>query len=739
MSPAGTIFFGEVAIRNTIDARASVYNVNFDGTTTTRAFVPTLIIGSRMDTADIALEDGTLPSCVLELELNGSVGSGAVAGVYTFEPVASGHSNTGLKITLQATSSTAYSNLQIINRGTDYDVGDIVNVTREQVGGSGSTTFVSFKVKRVGSPLETSNNLTFTGDLGKVELETGEGIMTTERFLAVTSTTVRDQASGTLYTSVPDQPPGAQSYIVGDTFTPTTRDFFNRQLILELSPKGHRVHKELDIFPTYNQHKIYYTTLTNALAVGTKVRGATSNALGIVIKHDTTRNNAILRYTSAVSGTGVVGTYFNVTGVSSASGSAATFDIILDTTTSVSSILIRNTGSGFVPNETITIQEKHVGGAWNDTDTFAVLTVSKVDSDYIIVHRDSKDWGKAGSQFSGTEIIQNTGASTNYFTATSIELHWTPEDIVTKREPTTITADQTLLTSGQETATEGGGESYAHADYLGNLGFHGRGKVLVAADHSETYDSEMRQRKVNLISSPLFSQGVTQRGRTFSAGLKQARTPLNQKGARTEGTNTIVAGDTSPPYLAITGTALRIDDIKNSVTSIPGDSSTTVRVTTDGVSRTGVDLHGGQNWGYRPAGQKLYDTTNFISERLVSEANDTFVMEDDHGRVMGEYFGQGGIVLLEDDTTLLWETATIVDETHYFVSEESTQVDSYNFISESGERIIDETLSNPFILEEALMAGQKESSQSGPSIGDLRNIVFSENYAIMSKIREENF
>ena len=65
LSPAGTIFFGEVAIRNRVDARASVYNVNFDGTTTTRAFVPTLIIGSRQDTADIALEDGTVPSGVL--------------------------------------------------------------------------------------------------------------------------------------------------------------------------------------------------------------------------------------------------------------------------------------------------------------------------------------------------------------------------------------------------------------------------------------------------------------------------------------------------------------------------------------------------------------------------------------------------------------------------------------------------------------------------------------------------
>jgi hypothetical protein len=35
------------------------------------------------------------------------------------------------------------------------------------------------------------------------------------------------------------------------------------------------------------------------------------------------------------------------------------------------------------------------------------------------------------------------------------------------------------------------------------------------------------------------------------------------------------------------------------------------------------------------------------------------------------------------------------------------------------------------------MAGQKESNQSGPSIGDLRNIMFSENYTIMQKVQQE--
>ena len=154
------------------------------------------------------------------------------------------------------------------------------------------------------------------------------------------------------------------------------------------------------------------------------------------------------------------------------------------------------------------------------------------------------------------------------------------------------------------------------------------------------------------------------------------------------------------------------------------------------MSRTGVNLSSGVNFGYRPSGQKLFESTNFISEKIISEANDTLVMEDIHGRIMGEYFGQGGIVLFEDDTEMLCETATIADETEYFVSEETTQVSSYNLITESGERIIDES-SNRFLTEGALMMGQKESNQSGPTIGDLRNIMFTENYRIMQKLQQE--
>ena len=102
---------------------------------------------------------------------------------------------------------------------------------------------------------------------------------------------------------------------------------------------------------------------------------------------------------------------------------------------------------------------------------------------------------------------------------------------------------------------------------------------------------------------------------------------------------------------------------------------------------------------------------------------------------MGEDFTQGGIILLEDGQQVLWEDATINDETKYFVSEESTQVGSFNLLDETGSRLIDETDSLPLIKEDALMIGQKNSEHSGPTIGDLSDMMFTENYSMMNKIQ----
>tara|TARA_X000001036_G_scaffold75190_1_gene66775 strand:+ start:3021 stop:7571 length:4551 start_codon:yes stop_codon:yes gene_type:complete len=511
LSPAGTIFFGEVSIRSEVDGSAAIYNVDFDGTNTTRSFIPTLIIGSKIDTADIELEEGT-----------------------------------------------------------DF---------------SEDSVFSSFK--------------------GRVLLETGEGVMTTERFLATSSSTVKDQSSG-------------QPYILGtDTVEETDRDFFKRQLTAEVTAKGSRVNKQLMIYPHYNQHKISYTTLDNALAVGTKVKGGDTHNRGIVIEHDTTNK-------------------------------------------------------------------------------------------FIIIHTNLSDQGKRATEFSGTEAIEHIDTGANYFTATSIELHHAPDDIVSNSsQSTAITPDTTITSANQKISNgvEGGGDTYAHADYIS--GFHGRGRKLTANDPNETYDSEMRQRKVNIISSPLFTQATTQRGRTFSAGVKQTRT-LNTQSSRTVGSNTKVTN--------LTGTALRIDSSLN----------TTVAENKNGVS-----------FGHRPAGQKLFESASILSERIMTEDGDNLIFEPQSGRILGETdFGQGGTILNEDGTYISYEDATIADYELVFVSEESSQLESFNLIDETnGNRLIDETSSKPLLLEEAYMIGQKDSSIVGPTIGDLGDMMFTENYSMMKKIQ----
>jgi hypothetical protein len=272
---------------------------------------------------------------------------------------------------------------------------------------------------------------------------------------------------------------------------------------------------------------------------------------------------------------------------------------------------------------------------------------------------------------------------------------------VTKEEPSTIAPDTTITSANQKisaSSVEGGGSTYT----VGVSGFTGRGRILTANDPSEAYDSEMRQRKVNIISSPLFTQSATQRGKTFSAGVKQIRT-LNTQSSRTLGTNTKVTN--------LSGTALRIDSAFNTTSLV------------------------GVSFGHRPAGQKLFESTNFLSERIVTESQEPLIFEPDNGNCLGENFSQGGIVLLEDGTELLWEDATINDETKYFVSEESTQIGSYNLLDETGSRLIDETDSLPLISEDALMIGQKDSEQSGPTIGDLSSMMFTENYSMMNKIQ----
>ena len=89
------------------------------------------------------------------------------------------------------------------------------------------------------------------------------------------------------------------------------------------------------------------------------------------------KDNGILSATSNVTGTGSANTYTGVSGTASGNGSGATFDLVLDTNTNISSLKINNPGFNYAVNETITIRQDAVGGS--GATTFATITVSSVE------------------------------------------------------------------------------------------------------------------------------------------------------------------------------------------------------------------------------------------------------------------------------------------------------------------------------------------------------------------------
>jgi hypothetical protein len=95
------------------------------------------------------------------------------------------------------------------------------------------------------------------------------------------------------------------------------------------------------------------------------------------------KDNGILTVTSSVSGTGATGTYAardeSTHGLTpGGDGEGMTFDIILNTNTSISSIKINNPGYNFAVNETITIPQSAVGGS--GATTFATITVASLEN-----------------------------------------------------------------------------------------------------------------------------------------------------------------------------------------------------------------------------------------------------------------------------------------------------------------------------------------------------------------------
>ena len=86
------------------------------------------------------------------------------------------------------------------------------------------------------------------------------------------------------------------------------------------------------------------------------------------------KDNGILSVTTSTGTGGVVGTYTGVTGTGAGD---ATFDVVLDTTSSISSIKINNPGYNFAVGNTITIPRSQVGGS--GATTFLTITVASID------------------------------------------------------------------------------------------------------------------------------------------------------------------------------------------------------------------------------------------------------------------------------------------------------------------------------------------------------------------------
>ena len=88
------------------------------------------------------------------------------------------------------------------------------------------------------------------------------------------------------------------------------------------------------------------------------------------------KDNGVLTASAAVSGTGAVNTYTGVA-LQGSGGSNATLDLVLDTTTSISSLKINNPGFNYTAGQEYTIRQDQVGGS--GATTFATITINSVE------------------------------------------------------------------------------------------------------------------------------------------------------------------------------------------------------------------------------------------------------------------------------------------------------------------------------------------------------------------------
>ena len=312
LNPAGTIFFGEVAITNNLDGSAITYrsgakDEGFDGDRITRSFVPTLYIGSKIDPAKIILEEGTVSPGEADVfyaeEQNIILESGE--GVAVTERFLA---DDRLKLNLSTTDmSPSGARDFTIGETVTQNLfktasGDIATITgrvvdRERDGGGNliaDPTFIIVDTIRPdhtaikqyiseggrggiwGLFKETSGD--WKTDQSDTDIEFVHGIVGESSGKKAIVNSVIDNNVKT------DQGSG-QAFIVGEDITESDVGLYDRIIRANVQVHGHKVEKEVEIYPHYAHHRIYYNTLDNALSIGQTIKN--NGKLGRVMEHDT--------------------------------------------------------------------------------------------------------------------------------------------------------------------------------------------------------------------------------------------------------------------------------------------------------------------------------------------------------------------------------------------------------------------------------------------------------------------
>jgi len=304
LNPAGTIFFGEVAITNNLDGSAETYRSGsktegFDGDRITRSFVPTLYIGSKIDPQKIVLEDGTTATGDADVfygsEENVILEDGE--GVVTTERFLT---DDRLSITLNNSGmSPAGSTAFIVGETVSQNLfktgnGDVGTITGRVVSISGNTLVID-TIRPDNTAIKRFITEGERGGVWGLFLPTGTQWKTTQGDTTIDfvhgivgeTSGKKSHVASVVEANVKTDQGSGQGFIAGESITETDVGLYDRIIRANVQAHGHDVVKEREIYPHYVHDRLYYTTLNNAITIGQTVKGATSGKLGRVMEHNT--------------------------------------------------------------------------------------------------------------------------------------------------------------------------------------------------------------------------------------------------------------------------------------------------------------------------------------------------------------------------------------------------------------------------------------------------------------------